>query len=463
MLPIRFQHWLFPVFVVLAGFDLATASDWTRFRGPNGSGVSEDTTPSPVNWSPTKNLKWKTVLPGPGSSCPIIVGDKVFVTCWSGYGTDRANRNSKQEDLKRHLVCLDRKTGNIIWDKTVKPFLPEDDYGGMFAEHGYASHTPTSDGERVYVFFGKTGVLAFDLEGNQLWQTSVGTDSDQMGWGSAASLILYKNLVIVTAAAESHALYGLDKETGKQVWREEAEGLGSTWGTPVLVKVDDQRTDLVLSVPYEIWGFNPEKGNLRWYCNALQTRSICASVVTDGTLVYAIGDQGSGSIAVRPGGLQDVSKTHVVWTGRDNNRIGTPVVANERIYFISGGVANCIDAKNGQRIYQARLTGSSSQPAQNDGGARRGPGGGGRGGRGGPGGGGMGGQDYSSAVAADGKLYYVQRNGDAHVIKLGDTFEQLATNRVTDDNEDFSATPAVSDGALFIRSSKHLYCVAEAK
>src|SRR6185295_7976457 len=97
------------------------------------------------------NLKWKVALPGPGSSSPIIVGDKIFITSWSGYGTDRGNRGGKQEDLKRHLTCLDRKTGKQIWDKTVKPYLPEDEYGGMFAEHGYTTHTPVSDGERVYV------------------------------------------------------------------------------------------------------------------------------------------------------------------------------------------------------------------------------------------------------------------------------------------------------------------------
>ena len=196
----------------------APAGDWPRFHGPDGSGISPDTQPLPVKWSETENLKWKCKLPGPGSSSPIVVGQRVFVTCWTGYGMDRDNVGD-QKDLRRHLICLDRDTGNVLWDKSVEPVLPEDPYSGNFTQHGYASHTPVSDGQRVYVFFGKTGVLAFDLDGKKLWQTSVGTGSGPHGWGTASSPILYKNLVIVTASAESKSLVALNKETGKEVWR----------------------------------------------------------------------------------------------------------------------------------------------------------------------------------------------------------------------------------------------------
>jgi len=432
---------------------MAEAGDWTRFRGPNGSGLNSEMVSMPVTWSPTENLKWKVELPGPGSSSPIIVGDKVFVTCWSGYGMTRNDPDGKQENLKRHLLCLDRQTGKTLWDKTVAPYLPEDNYRGMFAENGYASHTPASDGERVYVFFGKSGALAFDMQGNQLWQTSLGTGSGEKGWGSSSSPILYKNLVIITAAAESQAMYALDKTTGKQVWEAKADGFGATWGTPVLVEVDDTRTDIVLGVPNEIWGFNADTGKLAWYCDALSTSSFCSSVVTDGKLIYAMGDQGSGSIAVKVGGVKDVTKTHIAWTGKESNRIGSPVIANDKLYFVSNKVASCVDAKTGTRVFQGRLSGGSAPAAAapaTAGAPRRGRGGAG---------GGRGGQDYSSPVAADGKLYFVARNGDVFVTKLGDKFELLATNKVTQDSEDFSATPAVDHGALFLRSSKHLYCI----
>jgi len=446
-------------FTLLCITTTVTAADWTRFRGPNGSGVSEDTAPVPTTWSATENMKWKVALPGPGSSSPIIVGDRIFVTCWSGYGVDRGNPGD-QKELRRHLICLDRNSGKTIWSKAVEPVLPEDNYGGMFAEHGYASHTPVSDGERVYVYFGKSGALAFDMDGNQLWQTKVGTESDRRGWGSASSPILYKDTVIVTASAESQAVVALDKATGKEVWRQEAAGLGSTWGTPVMVKVDDERTDLVLGVPYEFWGFNPDDGKLRWYCEVMSTDSYCSSVVADDAVVYGIEGMGGGSIAVRAGGKGNVTESHVVWSGRDSNRIGTPVIYEGRIYFFSRGFANCIEAKTGKEVFKSRLERASGGSQSRSGGDQGGAGGG-QGRRGGGfGGGGFGGGDYASPVIANGKIYYTSRSGDMFVLRASDKFEQLATNRVTSESEDFSATPAVSDGQLFIRSSKHLYCVA---
>ena len=436
----------------------ADADDWARFRGPNGSGVSTDTAPLPTHWSPDENIAWKVELPGPGSSCPVVVGDKVFVTCWSGYGTGRGGGDI--DDLVRHLICFDRATGKTLWDSTVKAVQPEDDYRGMFAEHGYASHTPVSDGERVYVFFGKSGALAFDMQGKQLWQTGLGTDSDRRGWGSACSPILYENLVIVTATPESDTLYGLDKETGKVVWKTPAEGFASTWGSPVLAKTDD-RTDLVIGVPYEIWGFNPQNGKLRWFAKAMETDSFCSSVVAgDDGVVYGIEGRGGGSIAVKAGGKDDVTATNVVWTGRDSNRIGTPVLDDGKLYFVANKVANCVDAKTGERVYQARLNAGSANAPRDEppAGGNGGPGrsGGGRAGRGG-----IGGQDYSSPVAGDGKLFYVTRGGEMYVLKLGGTFEQLAVNHVTTEKEDFSATPAIANGHLFIRSDKHLYCVGK--
>lgn len=440
--------------VLLATF-FATATTWAqweRFRGPNGSGIASDSEPLPETWSGSENMVWSIELPGRGSSCPIIVGDKIFITGWSGYGMSKDDPGD-QEDLKRHLTCIDGASGAIIWDKTVDAVLPEDEYGGMFAEHGYATHTPVSDGERIYVFFGKTGALAFDMDGNQLWQTSVGTESGARGWGSSSSPILYKDLVIIPATAESEALVGLNKETGEEVWRQEAAGFSATWSTPILVEVDDSRTDLVMGVPYEIWGFNPETGKLAWYCDAIDTNSFCSSLVSDGEIVYAVEGRQGGSIAVRVGGKDDVSDSNVVWSGGFRNRIGSPILDGDRIYFIANKIATCVDAKTGDELFQSRLEGTkqvAAEPAAEGGGRgrrRRG---------------GMGGMDYSSPIFADGKLYYVTRSGDMFVIRPGsDSFEQLAVNRVTDTNEDFSATPAVADGRLYFRSDRHLYCIGE--
>ena len=348
--------------------------------------MSLDKQPLPATWSETENLQWKAKLPGPGSSSPIVIGGRVVVTCWSGYGTDPDQDAGEQEDLRRHVICFDRQTGKVLWDQVVKPFLPEEPYSGNFTQHGYASHTPASDGKRIYVFFGKTGVLAFDLKGKQLWQTSVGTGSDERHWGTASSPIVYKNLVIVPATIESKSLVGLDQETGREVWRYHDSSLTSTWGTPVLADCGQGRTDLVISVPYKILGLDPDTGKLRWHCEGLDSDSICSSPITGDGIVYALetGPRGGGNVAVRAGGEGDVSQTNVVWrSSTPRSRIGTPVLEDRRIYLVAGRAANCLDAATGKSIYRTSLTGEPLAPEQAAGGGRPGSGGPGKGGYGG--------------------------------------------------------------------------------
>jgi len=432
-----------------------SAADWARFRGPNGSGVSSDTASIPAEWSDSKNLQWKAELPGPGASSPIVVGDRVFVTSWSGYA-DGSGGEGSLDSLQRHLVCLDRKSGQQLWKSTVDAKLPEESYRGMFAENGYASHTPVSDGEIVVAFFGKSGVYGYDLQGKELWQADVGDDLDQRGWGSASSPILFGDHVIVTASVESHSIVALDRTTGRQVWKQEADGFGSTWGTPIVVGSDDA-AEIVIGVPYEVWALNPENGKLKWYCEAMASNSMCSSVVEADGVIYGVesGPGGGGSIAIKAGGTGDISKSGTLWSGGDRSRIDTPVVHDGLLYFVSNGVVSCLDAKTGDRVYQGRLTGGSGGDRSRDdnGGRSRF---GGRGGRGG-------GQDYSSPIIADGKLIFARRSGDVFVVKLGREFEQLAVNRFASGSGDFNATPAVSDGQLFIRSSRTLYCVSAAK
>jgi hypothetical protein len=276
---------------------------------------------------------------------------------------------------------------------------------------------------------------------------------------------LYKNLVIVTASAESESLVALNKKTGKEVWRRKDAGFSGTWGTPILVDCGKGRTDLVIAVPFKIWGFNPDDGKLRWQCEGLSTNSICASAIAHDDVVYVLetGPRGGGTMAVRAGGKGDVTKTNVLWRGKGTSRIGTPVADNGRIYWFGNRIANCIDAATGKQVYRVRADGGAvpeaTGPAAGPRPGRPGPGrrpGGGPGGRGG----GMCGQDYSSPVLVNRNIYYLSRSGEAFVYAAGPEFKLLGRNRFASDGGDFSSSPAISEGQLFIRSSKYLYCVA---
>jgi outer membrane protein assembly factor BamB len=434
------------------------AGDWPRFRGPNGAGISPEAVPN--EWGPDKNVKWSIDLPGRGVSSPIVVGDKVFVTCYSGYGVEGGSNNV--EDLKRHLLCIDRTNGETVWDRTVDAVMPEDEYRppGTTA-HGYASHTPVSDGERVYVFFGKTGVLAFDLEGTQLWQTSVGTESAQQRWGSAASPVVYEDLVIVNASDESEAVVALDKKTGEEKWRKEASMLANTWSTPIVVE-SKTGPEVVLAVDGETWAFDAQSGKFKWHSKGTTGRSgPNHSVIAGDGIVYSLG---GSAVAVRIGGEGEIPDSQLVWQGQAGGRFATPILHNGLLFAVSGNVLSCHDAETGERIYQSRLAGGGDSPAQAERGDRgrqgRGPGGpGGPGGRGGRGGG-FGSQDYASPVLAGENLIITMGNGTFYVVKASNSYELVATNKLSDDSG-FGATPAVSDGDLFIRSHAKLYCISD--
>ena len=415
----------------------ANADDWTRFRGPSGNGVATDSASIPTAWSPSANIAWKTELPGPGASSPIIVGGKAFVTCYSGYGLKQEDPG-EIENLVRHLVCIDLETGKKAWQKDVKVSLPEDPYTGIgVTAHGYASHTPVSDGENIYAFFGKSGVHAYSMDGKELWNAEVGKESDPTKWGSSSSPIVYKNIVIVTASAESQSVIGFDKESGKELWRQEAEGLDGMWGTPTLVKVDMERTDLVMCVAKEMWGMDPENGKLRWHANATEAQGAYSSVVLDGKRVYAVTGRGGGSIAIDAGGSGDVSESNTAWTGRETSGFASPIFHKGRLYVVNRGILSSIDAESGKRIDQLRLKGAKQSGSRS------------------------GSLDYPSPVIAGDKMFYMKGNGQMFVFSLGDKLEQVSINQVTSEQEIFWGSPAISDGKMVIRSAKYLYCVTD--
>lgn len=430
----RMTGWVWMAAVWAAAVGGVTAADWTAFRGTTGSGVSTDAR-VPLTWSSTQNLKWKTALPGPGASSPIVVGDRVFLTCYSGYGADRSESGGP-ESLQRHLVCVNRADGKIRWSRAVAAVQPEDSYSGYLTEHGYASSTPVSDGERVYAFFGKSGVLAFDLEGKQLWRASVGTMSSNRRWGSAASPLLYHGLLIVNASDESRSLRALDCKTGKEVWKAEADGLELAYGTPTLVDAPGGKTELALGVPGEVWGLNPDTGKLTWYASIPMKGNICPTLTSSAGVVYVTGGFPTGGcVAIRAGGKGEVTNSHLLWSSRYTSYVPTPVVYQGHLYWVNEqGVAHCLRADTGELVYQERLKVEE--------GARP--------------------RVYASSIVVGDRLVVVSRNLGAFVLAAKPAFQQDAVNRLGDDSV-FNGTPAVSDGQLFLRSNRYLYCLQAAK
>jgi len=397
----------------------AGGENWPNFRGPGGLGVSGDTG-LPVTWSAKENIVWKTELPGPGASSPITWGDRIYLTCYSGYGLSEREAGN-QADLKRHLLCLNRADGKLVWEETVAA-LAAVRFGGFQARHGYASSTPATDGERVYVFYEKEGVLAYDFAGKQLWQSDVGQRTHN--WGSGTSPVLYKNLVIVNASVESGSLVALDRSTGHEAWR--AGGIRQSWNTPLLVEVAGGKQELVVSIQGSLLGFDPETGERLWNCPGIQDY-VCPSVVAQDGVVYAIGGRRGGTaVAVKAGGRGEVEP---LWTQRAGSNVSSPVVYRDHLFWISDqGIAYCLKADTGEIAYEQRVPGSRVE-------------------------------GYASALAADGKVYNVTRERGTFVLAAKPQFEQLAHNEFGSDTSICNASPAVTSGQLLLRSNRYLYCV----
>lgn len=404
--------------VALTAATVAAEKTWPGFRGPGGLGISAERGLA-VEWSGTENVAWKTDLPGPGGSSPVVWNDRIFITCYSGYGLDESDPGDPA-DLKRHLVCLNRDDGRIIWDRTVDGAAAIS-FQGFQARHGYASSTPATDGTLVYVFFEKEGVFTFDYDGKQVWQSDVGNRTHN--WGSGTSPVLFKNLVIVNASVEDRSLVALDKQTGKEVWR--ARGIQQSWNTPLLVTVADDKQELVVSVMGSLLGFDPATGERLWQCPGVQDY-VCPSVVAAGDTVYCIGGRRATAIAVKAGGSGDVEP---LWTQDAGSNVSSPVVDGDHLYWVSdSGIAVCLDRHTGAIAYQQRLRGRRIEA-------------------------------YASAVAADGKIYNVTRSSGTFVLAAKPEFEQLANNVLDPDTSICNGSPAISNGQILLRSNQALYCI----
>ncbi|MEX2186515.1 MAG: PQQ-binding-like beta-propeller repeat protein [Pirellulales bacterium] len=394
-----------------------TAGDWTQFRGPGGSGIAESNS-LPTTWSADENVLWKTDLPGAGASSPILIGDRIYLTCYTGYSENRGDIAK----LTRHLICLNRTDGKIRWTKEVAAKQPEEEKNRE--GHGYATSTPVADADRVYVFFGKSGVLAFDHDGQQLWQTDVGDGTN--GWGSAASPILYKNTVIVNASVESESMVALDRESGKEIWR--ARGIKEAWNTPILAQTANGKTELVVAIFRKLLGFDPDTGKELWNADTKIDWYMAPSLIAHDGVVYSVGGRTGGSLAVRLGGRGNVDETHRVWLGKKGSNVTSPVYHEGHVYWMHEnlGIAYCAEAVTGKIVYEERVRGA--------------------------------GQVYASPVLADKKIYYFNRQGTAFVLPAKPEYELLATNEV-EPRATFNSSPAVADDRLFVRTDKAIYAI----
>jgi outer membrane protein assembly factor BamB len=410
-------------FVSLAA---ASDADWTSFRGPRGLGTAQ-ATGLPTTWDAQSNIDWKADLPGLGSSSPIVVGSRIYLTCYSGYAESIDSPGDKNQ-LVRSVVCLDRTSGESLWDKRIGARMPESDYRpGNDSKHGYASSTPVSDGEHLYVFFGISGVYCLDLEGQVVWQKDVGSGTH--GWGSGTSLLLYRNLVIVNASIESDAMIAFDKQTGDEVWR--APGISKCWSSPMLVDAGSSQ-ELVLNIPHKLTGFDPATGQQLWHCEGIPDSYVCPSVVSHDGVVYAIGGRQNTAIAVRAGGRGDVTGSHVLWRSRVGSNVSSPVYVDGYLYWFheSGGMVLCLDAETGETVYRERL---DPRP----------------------------GIVYSSVTAADGKLYAPSQERGTYVLAAKPQFELLAVNQFQDDGTRTNASVVVSHNQLLLRTDKAIYCIGQ--
>lgn len=400
-----------------------SAEDWPAFRGPSGMGVAE-AAGLPLEWDGKSNLVWKTPLPGPGASSPITFGDHIYLTCYTGYFIPDQPGGSLEE-LKRHLIALRRDTGKIVWDKAIAAKLPEEE---SIRDHGFAANTPVADAERVYAFFGKSGVYAFDHQGKELWQADVGEQTN--GWGTAASPLLYQDLVIINASVESESLVALDRKTGKEVWR--ADGIRESWNTPLITTSKAGRKELIVAIAGKVLAFNPDNGEALWSCDTdIKWYMVPMVVAEDGIVYYLGGRSGVVGGAVRTGGSGDVTESHRLWTTKTGTNVTSPILLDGHLYWMSDhlSVAYCAKADTGELVYEKRINRFD--------------------------------QVYASPILAEGRIYYFDRSGSAVVIEAKPDFKQLATNRIEGDRTRFDGSPAVDGQRLLVRSNTALYCIGK--
>ena len=394
---------------------LAVAENWPQFRGPNGTGRAE-ATGLPVKWSEEENVRWKTPIHGKGWSSPVVWGNQVWLTT----ATPDGHRMS--------AVCVDAATGKIVHDVLVFE-VEKPDFCHPF--NSYASPTPAIEAGRVYVHFGTYGTACLDTASGQTLWTRRDFPCDHFR-GPGSSPILHQNLLIVPFdGVDQQYVVALDKATGKTVWKKERAieygtdnpDLKKAYATAAIVEVNGKAQVVCPSAAATV-SYDPQTGQEVWRVRHGGMNVAFPPQESHGKLVLGTGAGGLGLLAVRPDGRGDVTDTHIDWTrNRGVPTRPSPLVVGDLIYLVTDqGVASCLEVETGKQVWQRRLGGEFS----------------------------------ASPVYADGHIHCCSQEGLTHVLAPGRQPRMLAVNKLADG---FMATPAVADGALFLRTETHLYRV----
>lgn len=422
--------------------------NWPSFRGPGASGVADGQNP-PTFWDPATggNVLWKIPIPGLGHSSPIIWGDRIFLTTAVSedpdsifrYGTDgRQDRRSDRSPHVWHVYAIDRRSGEVAWVREAISGRPSVQ---RHPKNSYASATPATDGEHVVVLVATGGLSCYDFDGELLWNLDLGpldagaSYDNAYQWGAASSPIIWEDLVIVQADQQAGSfIAAFDIDTGEEVWRTPRD-LISSFSTPTIHAGPD-RTELVTNGAGTMHGYDPASGEELWRMSGSSLNTTPTPVSDQGLIFVTSGYRTRPIFAIRAGATGDISLAegessngHVAWSSpRDGPYIATPLAYRGYLYVVSAnGVLTVFDATTGERAYKRRI-------------------------------GDTGGAYSASPIAADGRIYLTSEDGDIFVLAAGPEYELLAINRM---NEVCLATPAISEGQIFIRTTDHLFAVAE--
>jgi outer membrane protein assembly factor BamB len=430
---------LFCTFIIqVSGEDPSSdaAMYWPQWRGPLANGVALQGNP-PVEWSETKNIRWKVTLPGKGSSSPIVWGDYIFVT--SAIPTQEATPEKTEQTGGRRgrskptveqefvVLALNRLNGDILWQKPVRRELPHE---GIHPTGTWASNSAVTDGERVYAYFGSRGLYCLDMRGKLIWEQDLGDMKKIRSFGEGSSPALYGDKIVILWDHEGQSfIVALDKDTGNEVWRVNRDEQTS-WSTPLIVESSGVK-QVITSATNRIRSYDLEDGTLIWECGGMTRNVIPSPISVDGIVILMSGFRGNALRAIRIADAKgDIGNSDsLIWKiDRDTPYAPSPLLYDEVVYFLKGnsGILSAFGAKTGEHFYgPQRLEGID--------------------------------RVYSSPVGVAGHVYITDREGNTLVIRHGRDFEILATNTLDDG---IDASPAIVGDHIYMRGQKNLYCIA---